>query len=249
MAKDNGAGNIRDKSLRFYPKALFVFTFGLLITLADVVYWQSARPLLMNLLVVGSAMFISFAIFLGFLKRVNAAKLAVYVLLLFLIVGALGVTQRPLQQQGVLYAHIAIHLIAIVLLIFNREQAREYFKNKGLNTWWKVAYGIVFVLITVTTIAGVTYQKYLQAESKAIAGGLETSLVMEGDASPAAVATCKEKYKEASVDLNEDQLQRFCTCVVLNVEVMMKNTDPTKSTSGLLSQYMAIGDACMARIR
>lgn len=239
-----------EKSLRFYPRAKIIFIVGILVTLSQLVYWQANRHWSLNLLIVGSGLVTGFLVFYMFLKRVNVAKYALYIFTLLIIFACIALFQSSLARQISLLAHLITYLGTLLVLGVYRTEAREYFRTTGLGTGWKVAYGIVFVLISAGAMAALAYQKHLNSQSKAIAGDLQSTLIMEGDAPPAAIAACKEKYASVTTDLNDEQLNRFCTCVALNLQAMLDGAQgESPDMTGLLSRYMAIGDACMARIR
>lgn len=239
------------KSLKFYNKARAIFVLGVLVSLAHVVFWSPSQSLSKNILFVGLGMGIGLAVFTGFFKRQKWAKYALYVVTLFMLIGCMAVIQRPLVQQVVLGAHVLLFIGTLIVLRIYKTEAHEYFRTSGLGIGWKVIYGLVFVLVLFSTVASVVYQMHLKSQSQLLAHDLDANLIMEGDASPEAVETCKKQYASVTNDLSEDQLQRFCTCVALNLQAMMDSMQDPKSSNltGLLSSYMAIGDACMNRIR
>lgn len=240
-----------EKSLRFYPKARLIFVVGILLTLSQAVFWEPARHSLLNLLVVGSGMVMGFVVFYAFLKRVKAAKYFIYISTLLIVFACIALVQSSRLQQAVLLAHLVGYISILTLLHIYREEAREYFRSQGVSVWVKVGYGIVFVALAAVTVAAVAYQHHLRSQSQMIAGDLEKDLIMEGNAPETAVLACKEKYAGNVGDLSEEELHRFCTCVALNLQAMMDSMQKPESSdmTDLLSKYMAIGDACMARIR
>lgn len=239
------------RNLRFYSKAKLITILGFIAVLSQLGFWDPSRHVFLNVISIFSGMATIGLVFFAFYKRVNVAKYALYVLTLFSILSFVLYVQLDTFAKVSVALTAAVLIFSLILLAIFRAEAKDYFSTEGTGTWLKVLYGIVFLLVSGTTVAGLMMQLKLKAESEKEAIALKDTLVMEGAADPTAVATCKEKYASSTKGLNDEQLNVFCTCVALNLENIVKNVKP-EGASGftqLLSKYMAIGDACMAKIK
>ncbi|MCC6138821.1 MAG: hypothetical protein IT287_09320 [Bdellovibrionaceae bacterium] len=236
-----------ESQLRFYPKAKIIFTLGVVVTLAHVVFWGSSPYLLLNAVIVGSSVLTGLVVFYAFYKGVNVAKYALYFLSLISILSLAGVLQVSLAQKLVLISTAVLCLGTLAVLRLYREESLEYFKTSGLGFGWKVAYVIVLALVIAATATAFAFQARMRSDSHQMAGEMESTLLTEGTVNPAVLNACKEKY--ITQDLNEDQLHKFCTCISLNLENIMKNADPDGANiSGIMARSMALGDLCMKKV-
>lgn len=238
------------RNLRFYPKAKFIMILGMIATLSHVGFWDPSSNVILNVVSIVFGMATMAIVFYGFYKRVNVAKYMLYVMALFSIFSLVMLVQMGQMAQIAIGVTCGVLLLSLLILNLFRAEARDFFSTEGSATWLKVLYGIVFLAVTGTTGAAIVMQTKLKAESEKEALAMQETLVMEGTPNEVAVTTCKEKYAESTKDLTPEQLNSFCTCVALNLDNVVKNMAPEEAGfTQLLSKYMAIGDACMKKIK
>lgn len=238
------------RNLRFYGKAKLITILGFIAVLSQMGFWDPSRHVILNVISIVSGMATMGLVFFAFYKRVNVAKYALYVATLFSILSFVLYAQVGTPAKVSIALMTTVLIFSIILLTIFRAEAKDYFSTEGTGTWLKVVYGIVFLLVSGTSAAALAMQLKLKAESEKEAIAMKDTLIMEGTADATAVATCKDKYASSTKDLSEEQLNSFCTCVALNLDHVVKNLSPEETGfTKLLSKYMAIGDACMSKIK
>ena len=165
--------------------------------------------------------------------------------LFVLTVAALLLFYRFTDSQKIVYVMaLAYYLYAILLFFRRKPDVLTYFEAKPLTSGWKIAWGTLAGLYLFAVLGVFFFQTSLRRMSNTIASNMESELVLEGDVNPSVMNTCMERY--AAANLTGEKLEKFCRCVALNLENLMKQNSPEAlNVTDIMARSMAIGDLCM----
>jgi hypothetical protein len=231
-------------SFQFRAKQLAVSLF--LLSLMEVVYYDSSETLLFNILIIGSGILVGTLVALGFLRRINAARITFYVLAYLTAFGLLSFGEQSLVQKIVTAMSAAYFLYFMYTLEKQKIHVAEYFRSPPIGKGWKIFFIAIFACVYLMGISAAIFQTFMRTASNQQAEEMSDQLITEGEVNPAVMEKCIEKY--SAENLSENEIQSFCKCVSLNLQHLMSQNSADMGMTDIMTKSMAIGDLCMKSI-